>query len=387
MRNDHCPICGSATEPVLRLRFNPKGRLPTNPEFRHCAVDNFLFLAEGDQSAYDEYYASIANDTVHQEVAIGTARSPIAKLQSDYLVAALQGFFDIPRKVMDFGCGEACLLVELALNFPSSTFVGFDPGPAAQIGSSKAKELGLHNLSIGDLKTCVERGPFDLVVASHVMEHLLEFDPLRLLHGLLAAEGLLYVEVPDPLRYETQERREFLYYFDRLHVNHFTPQSMARLAATCGFASVKHFPYSFPYRDGGEYPAFGMLLRKGPADAGVTSPDILAAVSRYIQQERSRAEKLADRLSAFEGVLVWGAGDNFFRSVENGGPLSHLRNLVLLDRRSCEIAVGNRKYHTMEPETGIRQHGWPVVVTVSEGRKAIGLQIAELDPDRDVFFV
>lgn len=387
MRNDHCPICDRATESLLRLRLNQKGRLPTNPEFRHCAVDNFVFLAEGCQTAYDQYYASVPNDTYHQEVSIGTARSPIAKLQSDYLVAALNGFFGIPRKVMDFGCGEACLLVELAINFPSSSFFGFDPGPAAHIASSKAKALGLNNLSIGDLKTSVERGPFDLVIASHVVEHLLEFDPLRTLNSLLAANGLLYVEVPDPLRYETCERREFLYYFDRLHVNHFTPQSLTRLAAAYDFASIKHFQYSFPYRDGGEYPALGMLLRKGRADAAVTSPNILEAVNRYIQQEKSRAGKIADQLRAFEGILVWGVGDNFFRSAGNDGPLSHLHKFALLDRRSCEIMIGNQKYNTMAPETGIRHYDWPLVVTVSEGREAISREIGELDPSRATFFL
>jgi hypothetical protein len=387
MRTAICPICDRTTEPVLRLRFNKKLQLPTDPEFRHCVADNFLFLAEGSQSAYDEYYASIANDSYHQEVSIGTARSPISKLQSDYLIAALNGFFDIPRKLMDFGCGEGSLLVELATNFPSSTFFGFDPGPAAHIGSNKAKALGLDNLLIGDLKNSVGHGPFDLVIASHVMEHLLEFDSLHLLNGLLTKSGLFYVEVPDPLSYETHERREFLYYFDRLHVNHFTPQSLTLLAAKHDFASIKHFQYSFPYRDSGEYPALGMLFRKGGQSAGVTSPNILEAVNRYIRREKNRAGKIADQLATFEGVLVWGAGDNFFRSVENGGPLSHLHNFVLLDRCSCEIVIGDRKYKSMEPETGLRNYNWPVVVTVSEGRQAISRQITEIDPGRTMFFI
>ena len=387
MRNEYCPICGGATQPFLRLRFNNKMQLPTSPEVRHCAADNFLFLGEGSQADYDEYYSAVANDTCHQEVSIGAGRSAFAKLQSDHLIAAADTFFGIPRKVMDFGCGEACLLLELAINFPSATFTGFDPGPAASIGSSKARALGLNNLFIADLETIIKSGPFDLVIASHVVEHLLEFDSLRLLHGLLAEDGLLYVEVPDSLRYETHERCEFLYYFDRLHVNHFTPQSLTKLGARYGFTLIKHFQYSFPYRDGGEYPALGMLFKKAEFGVSVTSPNVLDAADRYIRREKARARKIASDLELFKGVLVWGAGDNFFRSSENCGPLSRLRNFVLLDRRPHEVTIDDQRYETMEPQTGIRTYDWPVVVTVSEGRKAISQQIGEIDPDRRVFFI
>jgi hypothetical protein len=220
-----------------------------------------------------------------------------------------------------------------------------------------------------------------------VVEHLLEFDSVRLLSSLMAENGLLYVEVPDPLHYETFERREFLYYFDRLHVNHFTPQSLARLGARNGFTAIRHFQYSFPYRDGGEYPALGMLFRKGGQNAAVTSPDILEVANRYIRQEKTRARRIGAQLQTFEGVLVWGAGDNFFRSIDNSGPLSSLRNFVLLDRRTHEVMIGERKYQTTEPQNGIRSYDWPVVVTVSEGRKTISRQIGEIDPDRRIYYI
>src|ERR1035438_9940255 len=112
MRNMECPICRQATETILRLRFGKKMRLPTEVALRHCGRDNFLFLAGGRQSDYDEYYTALANDSVHQEVSAGAVRSPISKRQSDHLSALLGGFFDVPRNVLDLGCGEASLLIE-----------------------------------------------------------------------------------------------------------------------------------------------------------------------------------------------------------------------------------------------------------------------------------
>lgn len=386
VRNERCPLCGAETDSVLQLRFNAKMRLPAEPEIRHCAYDNFLFVASGCQADYDEYYESLANDTYHTELSEGSLRSPIAELQLGHLSNALGGYLDQARGVFDFGCGEASLLVELATKFPASSFVGFDPGPAAQVGMEKAMKLGLKNVKIADRKASVSHGPYELVIASHVFEHLIDFDLLQLLGSLLVEGGLLYVEVPNSLRYEMQERQEFLYYFDRLHLNHFTPQSLARLAAAYGFGYVKHFEYAFPYRGGGEYPALGAVFRRGEPAQAISSPSLLESARRYIAQEKVKARALADQFDACEGVLVWGAGDNFYRSSENSGPLSALRNMVILDRRPQRILLGNRHYHTLDPREGIQRYPWPIVVTVSEGRKAIGEQIQKIDPHRRIFF-
>jgi 2-polyprenyl-3-methyl-5-hydroxy-6-metoxy-1,4-benzoquinol methylase len=251
--------------------------LPTEVTIRHCASDNFLFVANGDQESYDAYYRSLANDSYHGELAGGDLHSPIAKLQRDQLALMLDGFCQ-PKKVLDFGCGEGWLLLELASKFPSSIFQGFDPSPAARLGSEKARKLGLKNLIISDQKP--GDTSYDLIIASHVVEHLINFELLPTWKSLLAQNGLLYIEVPNSLQYATHPRREFLYYFDRIHINHFTPQSLVRLLAPHGFGYVGHIEYRFPYRDGGEYPALGMLFRKAQEAVGLSSQSIHQDVAR-----------------------------------------------------------------------------------------------------------
>ena len=195
------------------------------------------------------------------------------------------------------------------------------------------------------------------------------------------------------LRFQTHSNmrslraQEFLYYFDRLHVNHFAPQSLARLLAASGFGYTGHFEYAFPYRDEGEYPALGMLFRKGLKPLEISSPSLLQVANRYVSQEKRRARVVAAEFDKCEGVLVWGAGDNFFRSTENEGPLTALQNMIVLDRRPQEIRVGGRTYVTEEPHVGIRKYSWPVVITVSEGRESIAAQVNEIDAERPIFFV
>ena len=107
----------------------------------------------------------------------------------------------------------------------------------------------------------------------------------------------------------------------------------------------------------------------------------------YISQEKERAKVLSEQLKTFEGVLVWGAGDNFYRSLENGGPLSDLTTIIVLDKRPQVITIDGQERITEIPAVGIRRTRWPVVVTVSEGRQAISQQVKEIDPCRQVFFV
>lgn len=378
-------MCQSDSPALLQIHFNTKMNLPTEVTIRHCENDNFLFVGCGDQLTYDEYYKSLANDSYHAELANGELHSPISKLQRDHLLSLLGGFFDQGRRVLDFGCGEGRLLLGLASQFPSSLFSGFDPSPGAQIGLRRAQKIGLKNVSVSGVGP--GSGPYDLIIASHVLEHLIDFELLHSWNSLLHETGFLYIEVPGSLQYATYRRPEFLYYFDRLHVNHFTPQSLARLGARYELSYIGHVEYSFPYRDGMPFPALGMLFRKNRNPDAVISPSLLEVANLYISQEKQRAMSLNQQLRMLEGVLVWGAGDNFCRSIDNDGPLSNLLNMIVLDSRPQVVRIGCKSWKTESPAEGIRRFPWPVVVTVSAGRRSITQQVKEIDSARSIFLL
>ncbi len=387
MRNHCCPICGQAAVKFIDLQFGTKLQIPTDIDLRHCEQDNFLFVAAGSQPAYDRYYGSQANDAVHHELAAGSIRSPISVLQKQYLVSALGDLLTTPRRVLDFGCGEGSLLVELAAAYPSSSFVGFEPGPAAAKALWKARQLKLTNLSLVNLEEACTQAPYDLVIVSHVLEHVIDLNILSLLNQLIGSSGLLYLEVPDALQYENYSRSQFLYYFDRLHVNHFTPQALSQLAAMFGLVPMTHFSYHFPYRDQGRYPAIGMILASGDSASTLMSPQLPEGLVRYVRREKQSAALLRMELEQCEGLLIWGTGDNFYRNCGNDGPLSRMRNPVLLDSNPRVVKIQGRSYQTMQPHDGIQTYPWPVIVTVCEDRHSIAQEVEQISPGRHVLYV
>lgn len=77
-------------------------------------------------------------------------------------------------------------------------------------------------------------GPYELVSMVYMLEHVR--DPREVLaaaKGILAADGLLYVEVPDEIAFEKKPAEDDI--FNSCHLWMFGPASLTRLLGSCGF--------------------------------------------------------------------------------------------------------------------------------------------------------
>jgi hypothetical protein len=144
----------------------------------------------------------------------------------------------------------------------------------------------------------------------------------------LKKTGIIYVEVPDSERYAKSKRREFLYYIDRLHVNHFSRNALFRLARNHGVDLFKFGQIDFDYKDGHPYPALFALGSRSFGSGTVEQPSdgFGKAVIDYLESENSRWSEFRRNWTG-KSVAVYGFGDNFFRMISKGGPLS-LANIV-----------------------------------------------------------
>lgn len=374
-----CPLCDGASRELdgFALSFAPRGDLPVSVRLEHCADCDFVFVVGVSAAAYRRHYESTRNDGAHVVAADGPDAHH--RLQADQLAAILPGGFD--GRVLDFGCGQGRLLATLAARFPNASLAGHDVANWLPSTSPARFVPAVDELD--------ER--FDLVVLSHVAEHLVDFDALQRVERLLAPGGLLYVEVPDPYGYIDCPRREFLYYVDRLHLNHFGPRAMRRLLGRFGLAVRRVGAHRFAYRDG-PYPARCFVASRTsdrPSTAGSDEPQPLDRVfGAWRQRELARADALRRRLveaGGGAGVLVHGAGDNFHRARSAGGPLDGMTLLAVMDRRAGEVGAVDGIPLARPADALEAFPDAPVVVTVSEGADAIVASIVAEWPDRRVF--
>lgn len=132
-------------------------------------------------------------------------------------------------RVLDVGCGMGGVLVSFA--FEGCEVVGFDYG-ADYI--EKGRRLGL-DLRTGGFETIADEAPFDLIMMSHVLEHV--SDPIgfaRSAAQALADDGACYIEVPGILNIRNAYDGDLLTYLQNAHQWHFTAATLQAVLGRAG---------------------------------------------------------------------------------------------------------------------------------------------------------
>lgn len=135
-------------------------------------------------------------------------------------------------KLLEVGCMFGYLLQELN---PEYNVKGIDIGQDA-VAYCKASGLDVQDISIEDYLNA-SKEKFDLIVISHVLEHLLKpGEVLEKLHGHLNPGGRILILVPN---YQSLSVRIFGRYWGwwqvPVHINHFNKRSLELLAKNAGY--------------------------------------------------------------------------------------------------------------------------------------------------------
>jgi len=307
-----CPVCsGTECAPLHAQRFVlPEGHpLAQGYSVVACQHCGFVYAdTDVTEQRFDDFYAS-RSKYEDSQLGTGGGGSPWDRRRLADTAQALAAAFDHDVRVLDIGCANGGLLGEL-YHAGFTNLTGVDPSPVC-VKNTRAHGFAAHQ---GCLPNLPDIGKFDLVIVSHVLEHLLDpGESLVALAKILRNGGSIYAEVPDAARYH-----EFLVApfqdFNTEHINHFSPVCLTNLFARCGCERTAGGIKTIASSADSLTPAVFGIYRKVDGEPAPPARDerLPLAIGEYIQGSQQLLNEidrhLRESLSPEEHVVIWGTG-------------------------------------------------------------------------------
>jgi len=363
-----CPCCGQlAVARLHTMHFAlPEGStLPNAYDVVACESCAFTYA---DTRATTEDYELHYTQRSHYEdpsVATGGGDSDSDRERIAALAGRLAEYAPRSARVLDIGCGNGGLLDALkARGF--TELAGIDPAPGC-IARLHARGYPAWQGSLSQLPAAAAMA--DLVVLSHVLEHVLDVrGALEGVRSRLRTGGSVYIETPDATRYAGRDFVPY-YFFDSEHINHFDAESLAAVGGL-GRYEVLHVGEGELMVEGGHrYPEVHALLQSVDRPASADRPRftrLKEAVYRYAQESAARSEDaaLAAIVASGRPRARWGAGSHAQRLLKQP-PLAGVRFLAVLDRDRNKHGLIFAGCRIQAPETGLSEVPSDTVVVVA----------------------
>jgi 2-polyprenyl-3-methyl-5-hydroxy-6-metoxy-1,4-benzoquinol methylase len=261
-----CPIC-EEDNTFLIARRREQGLTVATVECRQCGLVYHNPVIE-DQ---DRQKAAVSSRQWHTDSQDNTRQ--LRKLEKRWQLQwpMIQPVFSQGRRVLEIGCGLGLVGGRLQSQGAEVWAVEPDPDQAAYA----RQHYGLEVVPLHFEDMSFETQQFDLMLASHVIEHFPE--PLAFLRQLRAyahPETRLFLETPNILASKVSYRRMF----SLAHNFYFAPQTLGWLLAKAGWQEEKLRVFR---RD-----SFQILARPGPSRQPAVDPRMARQVQQAIQRHR-----------------------------------------------------------------------------------------------------
>jgi len=276
-----CPVCGSADVEVggsyrgIHLAF-------TGLKRTHCRLCNMAFAAPMPQDSaleeYNSHYFSSAHGGQPQDPCVMAFFSGIARLRLAHLDRYLRKNNIAISSLMELGPGPGFFARNWIERYPETTYMAVETDTSCH---DSLKDLGIY--LVEDSATPEDYMPVDLVVMSHVLEHV--SDPVEFLTDAtrnLRKGGAVFIEVPC----RDWEHKPI----DEPHLLFFDKGPMHHLLSKLGFDNIQvsyHGQEIDQLRSVSRWRSILMALRSKLIAMGVVAP---------FAQVRSGMEVLVDPL-------------------------------------------------------------------------------------------
>jgi SAM-dependent methyltransferase len=376
-----CPVCKNRYGIKLHRIFFA---LPANhplPETVDVMLCNQCGMVFHDSVASDEdyaaYYAHAGKYTGHTTAGAG-GYTELEALRFKSRVDFLSPHIQLHSRIVDIGCGKGGLLSVFHSKGFDNTF-GIEPSAECV---SILQEHGVNGI-VGSLFALPDLQPFDLIVVSHVFEHLnTPCDAMQNLKRILRPEGLLYIETPDAEGYMKYFHKPY-YYFDLEHINHFSLELLRLLADLNGFEVVSEFQGSDDVQSDFRKPSVGVLLRmrkSGCSKNIVADCQLGKTMKNYIARSAEQ-----DQYPVINGLIesgmpfyIWGVGAFVGRLLAEGRfKGANLKGLIDIDPTKQGLSYAG--YNVFSPDVlGPCTESQGVLITAVQYEQVIRKQLIEI---------
>ncbi|RJR32859.1 MAG: class I SAM-dependent methyltransferase [Desulfobacteraceae bacterium] len=190
-----CPVCFSSGAAILRT-YRGKHPLFSAIEIARCLSCGMVFALPMPDSALLESYNSAYFESAHGGLSSDGQASAFFSAIARLRVAHLERYLDTvgiaPATVLEFGPGAGLFARSLLDRYPDISYNACETDVSLH---GELRKMGIHLWEMSALKG--DCNDFDLVVMSHVLEHVP--NPVEFLQSVarnLAQGGVLFIEVP-----------------------------------------------------------------------------------------------------------------------------------------------------------------------------------------------
>jgi ubiquinone/menaquinone biosynthesis C-methylase UbiE len=208
-----------------------------------CAACGHLYLnprpkAVSTDIIYPRHYSTLSRHYSKAKFGIAKIKSAVILNRLNFL----KNILEVSSRVLDLGCGDGQLLMDLHKKYPNLELWGLD----MNFNEATYKTLRENNVNVivGRLEEVeLSDNYFDLVVMNQLIEHLWQpKEALTKIFRALKPKGLVSIETVNPDGYDRNLfKKNFWggYYMPR-HLNLFSRQHLKRFLENTGFKVERH---------------------------------------------------------------------------------------------------------------------------------------------------
>ena len=219
-----CQLCDKDDNNFVYTRVIETGPILGKIEIKNVICNNCGFMYNNPRpspEALGRFYTDeiSASSNVFRTMEEGSRQNINTKEQVEFIRKNIQK--KNPGKLLEVGCRNGGLLVNLRLR--DWELWGLEPSRVAEA----ALKSGI-NVIFGTLEnTELEEKKYDLIICSHVLEHMYDPNIIKKMVSALKLDGNIMIEVPD----STKPVAQIGEYFSHEHLNHFTFGTLQYLLA------------------------------------------------------------------------------------------------------------------------------------------------------------